>query len=381
MIVELTIAAAGLAVAGAAAELLARLGLARHGRVFVHHPYARRRSELSQDALPDMPPKVRFASNGDGERAGPVPADPEGTLRVLVAGGSAAECFMLDQDTTWPAQLESRLRDDPAIGRPVHVGNVARSLIACRQIDAVLAAALPRFRSLDVIVLMVGASDLVSWLEARTPPEIARGDVDLASYCEDHPFGPFSWTLKGSALYRVARRASARFRGEDPLRKNVGSSLVKHRAMRARATTVLQETPDPAPLLRSFEEDLRALIGTCNRHAPRVVLARQPWLDRDFTPEEEARLWNFGQGSPYRGEVDTYYAIDLVRDLMTRLDEVAARVAAEEAVEEVELRGAVPSDFEHYYDFLHFTPAGAERVAAALAPVIAAGDDGARAGS
>ena len=242
MIVELTTAAAGLAVAGAAAELLARLGLARRGRVFVHHPHARRRSELSQDALPDMPSIVRFTSNADGERAGPVPADPEGTLRVLVAGGSAAECFMLDQDTTWPAQLESRLRDDPAIGRPVHVGNVARSLIACRQIDAVLAAALPRFRSIDVIVLMVGASDLVSWLEARTPPEIARGDVDLASYCEDHPFGPFRWTLKGSALYRVARRASARFRGEDPLRKNVGSSLVKHRAMRAAATTVLEET-------------------------------------------------------------------------------------------------------------------------------------------
>ena len=79
--------------------------------------------------------------------------------------------------------------------------------------------------------------------------------------------------------------------------------------------------------------------------------------------------------------MDTYYAIDLVRDLMSRLDEVAARVAAEEAVDQVELRGAVPSDFQHYYDFLHFTPAGAGRVAAALAPVIAAGNDEARAGS
>ena len=111
--------------------------------MFVHRPHARRRFLVSRDALPAMPSTVRFESNADGERAGPVPTDPEGTLRVLVAGGSAAECYMLDQDVTWPARLEAELRDDPRIARPVHVGNVARSLIACRQIEAVLAAALP----------------------------------------------------------------------------------------------------------------------------------------------------------------------------------------------------------------------------------------------
>ena len=293
--IELAIIGAGLAAAVAVAEMFARVRLARQGHVFVHRPHTRRRFQVSRDALPALPSTVRFESNADGERAGPVPADPEGTLRVLVAGGSAAECYMLDQDVTWPARLEARLRDDPRIERPVHVGNVARSLIACRQIEAVLAAALPRFHSLDVIVLMVGASDLVSWFEARTPPAISRDDVDVTRYCEEHPFGPFRWTPKGSALYRVARRLFARLQGEEPLRRDVGASLVKHRAMRASATTILHETPDPAPLLRSFEEDLRALVRTCLRHAPRVVVARQPWLDRDFTPERRAMELRSGQ--------------------------------------------------------------------------------------
>ena len=127
---------------------------------------------------------------------------------------------MLDQDVTWPARLEAELRDDPRIARPVHVGNVARSLIACRQIEAVLAAALPRFRSLDVIVLMVGASDLVSWFEARTPG-ISRDDVDVPATANTP--GPFQWTPR-SALYRVARRLLARLRGEEPLRRDVGAS-------------------------------------------------------------------------------------------------------------------------------------------------------------
>ena len=128
--IELALTAAGLAAAGVTAELLARGRLARQGHVFVHRPHARRRFQVSREALPAMPSTVRFESNADGERAGPVPTDPEGTLRVLVAGGSAAECYMLDQDVTWPARLEAELREDPRIARPVHVGNVARSLIA-----------------------------------------------------------------------------------------------------------------------------------------------------------------------------------------------------------------------------------------------------------
>ena len=61
-----------------------------------------------------------------------------------------------------------------------------------------------------------------------------------------------------------------------------------------------------------------------------MLIARQPWLDADLSPEEERQLWNFGQGRPYKSEPEAYYAIKLVRELMERVDQVAVEVAEAE---------------------------------------------------
>lgn len=372
MIHWLLYGALGLGASFVLAELIARFYLKKRDRWFIHQPFSRRQFTIATDVLPQLPPEARFEANADGERGDPVPADPDQVLRVLVAGGSAAECFMLDQDATWSAQLQAELRRRPDVGPAVHVGNVARSLITCRKINAILARLLPSLQSLDVVVLMVGASDLVDWFEAKTPPVIEEGPFNLPDYVAEHPDGPFGWKPKTLALYQIARSLNVRLRRPIEIKKNAGASIAKHRAARAATETLLKEAPDPRPMLDAFETHLRALIETCRRSAKHVVIAQQPWLDRDFSPEEEARLWNFGQGSPYRGALDAYYDIDLVRSLMSQVDDVAARVADELGAARVDLRQAVPSDFEHYYDFLHHSPKGAKLVGEAVAKTIAA---------
>ena len=366
----LTFIAAAAAVA-VSLELLARLWMARYGAYFVHAPGLRQEFTIDANALPSLPSRVRFAANRDGERADPRPKDPSAVHRVLVAGGSAAECYMLDQPDTWPMVLQKSLNASGALERPAHVGNIARSLMPCRSIDQLMERALPRFQSLDVIVLMVGASDLVAWFEAKTPAEKLQSARPARDYFDEHPEGPFHWSLKGSALYRVARRLRSHFPAEPARRSNVGGSIVKHRAMRANAKSMLHATPDPTAMLENFRADLGQLIRTCRGRAARVIVARQPWLDAELSRQDAKQLWNFGQGSPYRGAVDTYYAMPVVRDLMAQVDDVARSVAEECGAEAVDLRSAVPSDLDHYYDTLHFTPAGAKRVGQRLAEVIA----------
>ena len=56
---------------------------------------------------------------------------------------------------------------------------------------------------------------------------------------------------------------------------------------------------------------------------------------------------------------------------MERVDEVAVRVADDLGAPRVDLRESVPSDFLHYYDFLHHTPKGAALAGAAIADAIA----------
>ncbi|MFT5733319.1 MAG: lysophospholipase L1-like esterase [Planctomycetota bacterium] len=376
MIDYLLYGAAGLAATFVVAELAARAYIKARNRWYIHQPFSRRHFTLATDALPQLPAEARFEANADGERGDPVPAHPEKVLRVLVAGGSAAECFLLDQDDTSSAALQRSLRAHAGVQRDVHVGNVARSLITCRKINAVLAKAVPQIRSLDVVVLMVGASDLVEWFEAKTPATIEEGPFALSYYMAEHPEGPFGWKPKTLALYQIARSLNVRVLRPIEVKKSAGASIAKHRAARAATKNLLIETPDPAPMLRAFETHLRELILTCRKSAKHVVIALQPWLDRDFTAEEAARIWNFGQGSPYRGALNAYYDINLVRKLMGEVEAVAARVADETGASKVDLRKAVPSDFEHYYDFLHHTPKGAQLVGAAVAETIAALGEG-----
>jgi len=79
------------------AELLARIYLKARDDWFVHAPYSRSEYVVDPIAFPRLPPTVRVAANSDGERGSKLPRRPDDLYRVLVAGGSAAECYMLDQ--------------------------------------------------------------------------------------------------------------------------------------------------------------------------------------------------------------------------------------------------------------------------------------------
>lgn len=354
------------------AEFGARIWLKVRNEYFVHQPYALLELELDPDALPDLDPLVRHSINADGERGDDLPDDLDSVLRVLVAGGSAAECYLLDQEKTWPMVVQAEL--NASCTRRAHVGNVSQSLVPCQTIQTVMQKTIHRFRSLDVIVLMVGASDMVGWLEQKTPPTLKPGSRPMRDVCSEHPEGPFGWTRKDLALYRLLRRFNARIRRPLARKSGAGKSLVKNRRMRAEATTMLDEVPEPAPMLAFFEQHLRELIVSCRSHAGRVLVVRQPWFEKEFTPEEQARLWNFGQGRPYVEHLDTYYTHRVVCELMGKLDAVAARVAEDSGAEQLDLMPLLPRDFDTYYDFLHFTPAGSKIVGKAVAAAIAASE-------
>ena len=59
------------------------------------------------------------------------------------------------------------------------------------------------------------------------------------------------------------------------------------------------------------------------------------------------------------------------RAAVVRVDAVAAEVADAEGVAQLDLRSRVPSDLDHYYDFLHHTPLGSRCVGVAVADKLA----------
>lgn len=140
--------------------------------------------------------------------------------------------------------------------------------------------------------------------------------------------------------------------------------------MRARAQEIRTAVPDPAPMLRHFEDQFRQLLRRARSHADRVLVVRQPWFEKDYTPEELAHVWHGAVGDPHQEEVSTYYSVEILCRLMALVGARAAHVADELGVEHLNLMSLLESSLETYYDFVHFTPAGSAVVAEAVAAAI-----------
>ena len=359
----------------AASELAARAAWrAGHG-YFVWRPRERTHMQLDRAALPSLEPLVRFEVNSEGERGDELPADRRGLFRVLVAGGSAAEGYMLDQPSSWPGALQARLRSPAALetlrARQVHVGNIARSLVPCETVRAMLERSLPRYEKLDLVLLMVGASDAVAWMEQRCPVPLPAAKFGLDYMFDEHCERRFGWKPQDLALRAWVERLTRAHRAPR-IRERTGAKLVELRERRRNAQRWIDTTPDPEPMLARFEEQLSALIELSRAKGARVIVVRQPWFDKELDDAEEAVMWNFCIGRPYVEKTTEYYTHPLVRSLLTALDARAEQTAQRLGVEELDLRSAVAPNLENYYDYLHFTPQGAQLVAAAVARKILA---------
>jgi lysophospholipase L1-like esterase len=354
-------------------ELVARWWLRVAGAYYVFPPGQRLCLHLDRDAFPELEPVVRFEVNLDGERgADPPPVGPGETLyRVLIAGGSQPEGYLLDQDTSWPGALH-RLLGTPeqlrALGASkVHAGSIARSGVGSEALDLLLACTLPRYPRLAAIVILVGASDVLRWLEEGAPssPSSAPRTSELFR-C--HPEQPFGWRPDASALAELLRRTRRRVLRPVQVHHAVGQWVARARAMRAGAKVIRSTTPDPAPMLDHFDKYFRRVVQRARAHADRVVVVRQSWFDKEaLTPEEASHMWHGGVGQAWCDEVTTFYSIEVTSRLMARLDERAARVATELGVEQIDLRAILEPSLATYYDFFHLTPSGAQAVAAAVA--------------
>ncbi len=357
-----------------AAELSARVLLARFGRYCVWQPYSRTVMPLDPAVFPNCDPLVHFEANSLGERGAPLPPDLSQTFRVLVGGGSAAECFFLDQPSSWPEALGRALSTPANLAclqrSSIHVGNVARSLTDCRALHQLFSRILPRYPRSDVIVLMTGASDFVRWLEDHTPPTIPTPPIPPSTLFALHPEGPFGWTPSTLALRRIAATLKHSLFRPIERRPLAGARLAANRASRANATRILTTIADPAPMLANYERHLRALVPLLQQHSPRVLLVSQPRLQRSFTPSEERRLWMFGDGRPYSEPVTSYYDRALIYPILHQLDLINSRVAADLHATSLELTPHIPADFEHYYDEMHTTPKGCALVGQLVADAI-----------
>jgi len=355
------------------ADVACRWWVRRRSGYFVWAPGTRLDLRLDREIFPEGEPLARFEVNADGERGADVRGDEAGLYRILVAGGSAAECLALDQPTSWPGALE-RLLGAPVVldglgARRVHVGNIGRSNVASADLDLILERVLPRYRRLAAIIIMVGAGDVVQWLEDGTPPSLPPVRIPAAKVFTWHPERPFGWKPQRWGIVELVRRLRRLWLR--PWRREEGGAwYAAARRMRAQAKVVRTDTPNPTPMVDRFEHYLRQLVRRAKAHADRVLVVRQPWFEKDYTAEEVAHFWHGGIGKAWRETISVYYSLEVANRLMGLVDARAATVAESCGVEQLDLRPVLPPNLRNYFDYTHFTPAGAAVVAQAVATAV-----------
>ncbi len=359
----------------AVAELSSRWWVRRRSRYSVWPPHARIEIRMDPDVFPELERRVRFYINADGERGGDVRAGEPGLRRILVAGGSAVECFGLDQPTSWPGSLERLLNmpESRAIlgARRVHVGNIGHSGVGSAELELILAHVLPQYSHLDAILIMVAASDVYHWLEEGAQPGRPPSCVPEHMLFAEHPRQPFGWKPRAWALAEIASRLRRSWLHPPPeIKERAAAWFATARRMRARATEVRTTMPDPSVVLTHFEHHFSRLVRAAKASADRVIVVRQPWFEGDYTSEELSHFWQGGVGKAWKEPVTVYYSLDVVNRLLGLVDSRAARVADALSVQHVDVRPLLTLGLRHYYDHDHHTAAGAAVIARTMATVL-----------
>lgn len=356
-------------------ELTARWWLRRLNAYYVWLPGVRLHLHTDRKALPEFEPLLRIEINSDGERGAQVRGADEGLYRVLAAGGSAVEGHCLDQASNWTAQLERLLGTPEHLSRlgatRVHVGGIGRSAVTAEDVDLTLQRVLPRYRRLDAVLVMIGAGDVVKWLACGAPSNAPAPPGAVPDLFAFHPEGPFGWHPARTALLRVATAWRRRWIPATEVRHGAGKWIVQARAMRAAAQELRTTAGDPTVMLDHFARHLRNGLQRARTRAHRVLLLRTPWFEKEYTPQEAARLWHGAMGHPWtRQHIGVYFAFDVVDGLMAQVDARAVEVARQLGVEHVDLKSRLEPSLNTYYDYTHVTPAGARVVALAVAAAL-----------
>jgi lysophospholipase L1-like esterase len=353
-------------------ELTVRWWIRRRRHYFVLPPGLRLRLEPDPETLPHLERSVRFDVNAEGERGDDLPRS-EGLFRILVAGGSQPEGYLLDQDTAWPGALQRLLERPEHVellgANRVHVGNIARSGVGARALDHILERVLPRYPRLQMIIILVGASDVLQWLEhgapAEDPPPPKTSEIFRC-----HPELTFAWRFTQLATLELLRRIRQRWLRPVQAHTRACKWIGKARQMRAQAAEIRTEMPDPTPMLAHFDRYFRSAIKRAMAHADRVLVVRQPWFDKRCNDQENAMMWHGGIGQAWREQVTTYYSCEVLSRLMALLDARAARAAHEVGVEQVDLMPVLEPSVRTYYDFFHATPAGSRIITSAVGAAV-----------
>lgn len=312
---------------------------------------------------------VEFRTNRWGLRGDEIPDD--GQPVVYVMGGSTSIDIWLRE--AWPQVMERLLRREPGLSRTTVI-NISKWSLSTHHNILHFQEVVPYLpKKPDVVVLLAGANDMQRALKTSYPGVITPEFDRKTAYHYVAPEGD-AWYVR-SGLYRLFRRLQevySKLQTGPLLGANADVFLALRKCRQSvRDEDLVEEMPPLEAALDEYRVNLRAVVGYARRYGADVVFATQPTLWRKNMPEDARRLLLTGGLAPFhewfRCQGMRYYSPSAQERALGRFNEVMRGVCQRDHVACLDLERIVPKEARYFYDDMHFTEAGAEAAATAVA--------------
>ena len=305
---------------------------------------------IKNDIIKGLDPEITVTRNSLGFRGANPPAEFDKVLTVVTIGGSSTQCFFLSEDQTWTARLGQKL-DGPL--SPFWINNAGLDGHSTHGHTVLLEDFIVPLRP-KVAIFLVGANDVARGSISDWDAENVKSGIQfssgkafiksLSAYSE-----VVSLFLNGYRSY-TAYKAGLLHQQIDLTKQGYLDIPDAEQAQ------YLQENANPA-FLKGYEERVLKLVQVSRNAGIEPVLVTQPLLVGsgvdDVTGVDLARIHAYGPrqtGKMYWDTVEAY-------------NNVTRRIAEENKVTLVDLAHKMPKSSRYFYDFIHYTPQGAQVIA------------------
>lgn len=300
---------------------------------------------------PRLPEAIVYSRNSLGLR-GPEPPSPfASALTVIAVGGSTTESRYQSDDDTWPSRVAAALAPH---FRDLWLANAGldghSSYGHLRLLEQHLVALRP-----DVLVFLVGINDVGREGAKKVDGELGdEAETTLMTRLARR--SALAATVQNLTRTRDARMARLFTFGDLDLRRLPHLTYTGRRPEKA-----LREHRER--FLPGYRDRLRSLVKACRRAQIVPVFVTQPAL---YGPVVDDRT-GIDLGTVVVNDEQKINGA-LAWDILELYNEVTREVGGIESVEVIELARALPKSSRLFYDFVHFTDAGAQATAAIVAP-------------
>jgi len=291
---------------------------------------------------------IYYSRNSIGLRGDEPPADPGKFITIITVGGSTTECKFLSDKKTWPEKLKQDLNRDYGNIWLNNAGLDGHSsfghLILLKDYIAPLHP--------NYILFLVGTNDV----ELDRPAGLDDQDIKgIHGHSIRYFFKSLiNYSEAGSMFLALYRNYLAYTKGLVHWERGPGQLAVGITDSLARNRKLVEQQD----FLGNYARRLKELSDISVSHGIKPVFITQPALFGDVVDSTT----NIYMGNRMLDGYDcatSWKVLELYNDEVRKLRASGITV--------IDLAAAMPKDSKYYYDFMHYTNTGAEKVAFILA--------------